>query len=612
MMKKISTNKQLLMLFFFTFLIYLFFSHFPSYLTGNEGSYYFTTRALVEEGTLRLDYYRHFDGAYFEGHLYSNKPPGLAFLAAPLYFLFFHFFSTHYIPGIIFLRSLSALFAAFSVGLVYLISRELGNSKEASSFSALVCGFATLLFPYTTLFMSHAVSSFFLLLSIYLAFRYQKDKASRFLIGSAFSIGYLIFIHEIHALVSIPVLIYLFFISWERKRHLIYILSSFLLPLILLGIIRFVIFSSPFLSGQSPGIVFEVPYMMRWGGILPSFMNLPFPGLYGLLFSPSRGIFIYSPILLFAFSGISPALRRHRSQSLLLLLTFLFYLLILSCYVFWHGGHFFGSRYLIVVLPLLVIFLSFALDRLSFPKRIFLYLSYLYSLILLSMLNLLWLPSQVGPTGKTWIVTEDPKRLGNLFIDILPDFFSGETANIFGEGLFLGSKVVLFILVIAIAYLLIKNLPRMKNIILLTLLSYSLVVSYNFFFGERLNPLQAGGYLRYEEEIRKGRIAMSQGRYQEAIEAFERGQEINRESETGRTLVSTYETHLYLGDLYSIMGKKDLAKRKYLMGYNNQGTTYATLGQYQEARRFWEKALELDPDNEAVLANLRKLEKMGY
>lgn len=593
----------------FIFLIFLFFSRFPPYLTGNEGCHYFTTRALVEEGTLQLDYYRGFDSARSGGHLYSNKPPGLAFLVFPFYFFFFHLCSNHFIPGIIFLRSLSALFATFSAGMVYLISRELGSSEEASFFSALVCAFATLLFPYSTLFMDHTASSFFLLLSLYFAFRYQKNWNSRFLLGAAFSTGYLIFIHEIYVLVSIPVLVYLLSISRKRRRNLIYILPSFFLPLVLLGIIRFLIFGSPFLSGQSPGIVVEASYMMRQGGILASFMNSPFSGLYGLLFSPSRGIFIYSPILIFAFSGIPSALRRHKSQSLLLLFIFIFYLLILSCYAYWHGGHFFGSRYLIVVLPLLVIFLSFVFDRLSSFKRFFIYLCYLYSLILLSILNFLWLESQVGPHGKTWIISESSKRLGNLFTEILPGFFSGETANIFGEGLFLGSKIILLVLIVIIAYLLIKKLPKMRNIILFTILAFSLVISYDFFFGKRLSPQVARSHLDYEETIRRGRIAMSQERYQEAIETFKEGQKINWElaKKVGKTEALSYKTNFYLADLYSILGRDGLARREYLRGYNNLGILYATYGEYEKAKESWKKALEIDPDDLFARKSLEKL-----
>lgn len=75
----------------------------------------------------------------------------------------------------------------------------------------------------------------------------------------------------------------------------------------------------------------------------------------GLLVSPSRGLLIYSPIVLIALVGIALSLRREARApdlgwlGLAALLQFVLY----ATYAVWWGGHTFGPRYLLdVLIPL--------------------------------------------------------------------------------------------------------------------------------------------------------------------------------------------------------------------------------------------------------------------
>jgi hypothetical protein len=86
-------------------------------------------------------------------------------------------------------------------------------------------------------------------------------------------------------------------------------------------------------------------------------------GLYGLLFSPSRGLFVYSPFLLFA---IPPLLRAWRSPQALaplvrwLGVASLGLVLVYATYAEWWGGRVFGARFLTDVLPALFLALALA------------------------------------------------------------------------------------------------------------------------------------------------------------------------------------------------------------------------------------------------------------
>jgi hypothetical protein len=87
-------------------------------------------------------------------------------------------------------------------------------------------------------------------------------------------------------------------------------------------------------------------------------------GALGTLFSPSRGLFIYTPwtaLALVAIPFVASRLAAHRLISWLLL-ALIPYFLLLSKYAVWWGGHCFGPRYWTDAILLFAILLAFALD----------------------------------------------------------------------------------------------------------------------------------------------------------------------------------------------------------------------------------------------------------
>ncbi len=84
--------------------------------------------------------------------------------------------------------------------------------------------------------------------------------------------------------------------------------------------------------------------------------------LAGNLFSPARGLFVYSPLLLLTFLGL--AIWFHRPQlrplALFIAAASVLQLLLVSSYEDWSGGHCYGPRYLsdpagLLVLPLVAV-----------------------------------------------------------------------------------------------------------------------------------------------------------------------------------------------------------------------------------------------------------------
>ncbi len=97
-------------------------------------------------------------------------------------------------------------------------------------------------------------------------------------------------------------------------------------------------------SDQSEGIQFSTPILA---------------GLYGFTMSIGKGLFFFSPALFPALWGIGPMLRRLPVFGLAILLNFLLFLCVMSCWRNWAGGWCWGPRHIMQIHALLAVPLAF-------------------------------------------------------------------------------------------------------------------------------------------------------------------------------------------------------------------------------------------------------------
>jgi len=130
------------------------------------------------------------------------------------------------------------------------------------------------------------------------------------------------------------------------------------IPPALLAMIYNAIYNgSPFVFGYQEGFT----QTMAW---------LRVDGIIGLFLSPSRGLFIYSPFLVFAIYGAW--LARRESARLFYFCAAIIFVLsayILSMFQNWDGGWGYGSRLLVDVLPYIAFLLIPVLPRLHGAAR---------------------------------------------------------------------------------------------------------------------------------------------------------------------------------------------------------------------------------------------------
>lgn len=95
---------------------------------------------------------------------------------------------------------------------------------------------------------------------------------------------------------------------------------------------------------------------------LNQFSATVFEGIAGLLVSPNRGLFIYTPVMLFAFWGAVRVWRDGAPEWMrLLVIGLAAHVVIYGAFGEWWAGYTFGPRYFCDVLPALTLFLAYGL-----------------------------------------------------------------------------------------------------------------------------------------------------------------------------------------------------------------------------------------------------------
>jgi hypothetical protein len=84
-------------------------------------------------------------------------------------------------------------------------------------------------------------------------------------------------------------------------------------------------------------------------------LGSPWAGGLGLLLSPSRGLLVFSPVVLVCVAGLRAAVREGwRGPLAWCLAAAVAQFALYACYSVWWGGHTYGPRYLVDLLPLLI------------------------------------------------------------------------------------------------------------------------------------------------------------------------------------------------------------------------------------------------------------------
>ncbi len=345
----------------------------------NADSHLALTRALVDDHALRIDRYAVglSDRAGYRGHFYTDKAPGLSFLAVPAYaalravlpaavFTPDRFFLVRYLLTILVIGLPAALF----VGLLWRVLAPIAGARWAALLSVgFACG--TMACALSALLFSHMVTAMCLFCSFLLlqshAGAEQREAWWRWA-GAGGLCGLAILCEYPAALVA--VLLAAFATAnargsgpWPRLQACAVFGGGAVLLLLPLPLYNWAVYGSPLSQGYAH-LAGEARFRLGMGRGLEG-VGLPDPGaLWGLTFGIPHGLFVLSPFLLLAVPGSVVMWRRGERPGVLLCVgAALVMLLFNSGYYFWDGGDALGPRHMTPALPFLLIPAAHALRR---------------------------------------------------------------------------------------------------------------------------------------------------------------------------------------------------------------------------------------------------------
>ncbi len=318
-----------------------------------------------------LPYYITQKDTYF----FSTFPVFSAILALPIYILpvlikniRVENLANHF-ATITFLGTLSAsIFSSISAVFVFLSLSRLTN-RFKSIILCLIYGLGT-----STLSISsqslwqHGASQMFLSISLYFFIRGQKEKK---LIGvTGLFLGLAVLSRFINVVISAAFAMYL--LMFQRKQIIKFII--YCMPSVLIFVmIQFASTGSLFFykyEGLSGNAAFSYPFLK---------------GFFGLLFAPSKGLLVYSPIFLFSIIGAALAfLKKDRVLQFVSIVSILF-TFVMAKWTGWQGGWFYGPRMLADITPFLILLIVPVVENKIWNYKLFKIIFFLLALISISI-----------------------------------------------------------------------------------------------------------------------------------------------------------------------------------------------------------------------------------
>jgi len=343
--------------------------------------------AIVDQHTLSIDDYYQNTGDYalYKGVHYSDKAPGTSFLGVPFYALFKVLARTSLVDNVMARLSTNAAmtetlreggtgllkdkvysamamaFVTFFVAsvpsallgvIIYRFMGYLAPSPLPRILVVVVYALATVAFPASQI-LDRQLVPILTFSAFYLLFRIKRGEMGwRWLPLVGLFMGWSAITDYPSGLILVGLFIYAFF-AVRQKTHLLALIGGGVPPVLLAMVYNYACFETPLPTGY---FYSELYTDLHYTG----FLSLTYPKLdamWGLTFSPFRGLFYRSPFLLLALPGFwfMGRDRAHRAEMGMCLWAVISFFLFNSSSAMWWGGNRPGPTYLIPMVPYMTI-----------------------------------------------------------------------------------------------------------------------------------------------------------------------------------------------------------------------------------------------------------------
>ncbi len=349
----------------------------------NQNSRFDLLRAIVERHTLQIDAYQTNTGdkAHFEGHYYSEKAPGLVFLAVPFAIAARAGMRgegvdpdsprAEYALSYIVTACVVALPTALACICLFFLALRFGASMGGAAFTTVVMAIGTPMLAYASLFWAHALVGACLVFAFAAALKVGESPNPRGYFWWALAVGLAAGWATATEYPAAPVSALLAFFAlrqaWCRGAAARWrvIAGVGLGAAICAGALFWYLYAAfgalrPSYSYYDPN---SFSFMQQQG-----YMGLTYPHpdrLLKLLFGCSRGLLFASPVMAGAVVGLWLLGKQFRATACVAGTIGVYYFLFNASFYWWKAGLTFGPRYAGACIPLLCLGLGIAWTRAS-------------------------------------------------------------------------------------------------------------------------------------------------------------------------------------------------------------------------------------------------------
>jgi hypothetical protein len=296
------------------------------------------------------------DTTSFGGHLYSNKAPGFAAAALPAYLVVRDVGVRTVGDPTRALWALGLVVCVLPAVALVVAVRHVADRFEPGfgTASAVVLGAATLVLPFTTLFLSHVLSALLVFAAFAVLVAERNGTPRPALVAAAGALAGLAVAVEYPNVVAVAILgLYVLARPQRVSRALVYASSA------LAGVAPLLLYSL-----WAYGSLTHTTYDANAEGDASSLFGAPSLDVLLQLFLSKQGLFVITPVLACAVVGtLQLAWRGLRAEALVIAAMTLGYAVVSSAFYAPFGGFSPGPRYLVTVLPFLAVAIGPALRQ---------------------------------------------------------------------------------------------------------------------------------------------------------------------------------------------------------------------------------------------------------
>jgi hypothetical protein len=392
-----------------TLLAFVSFISFTYFYEGggwNQNSRFDLLRAIVEQHTLQIDAYHDNtqDKAHFRGHYYSDKAPGLVFLAVPFALAARPMMRAagvdpgsargEFVLSYVVTTCAVALPTTLAGVCIFFLALKFGSDLTGATFAVVVMCLATPLSAYAGLFWAHALVGACLVFAFSAAVKLRDPTRARGDFLWALAIGMAAGWATVTEYPAAPASALLALLAlaqaWPRGRSTRWRVAAgvgtgAVICLIVLLSYLHAAFGS-FRLSYSYYDPTSFSFMQQQG-----YLGLTYPHpdrLLKIMFGCSRGLFFASPVLLASPMGLWWLWKRFSAPALVAAAIVAYYFLFNASFYWWKAGLTFGPRYAGAAIPLLCLGLAIAWSyRINGWRRVFVVLALISAFLTLMVVS---------------------------------------------------------------------------------------------------------------------------------------------------------------------------------------------------------------------------------